>query len=295
MSNCWELAAVPYVPVVENVGQHMANLRDTNVNGLMLSWTLGCYPSPSFDVVAAMCRKDAPTVDQAMLDVATRRFGGAAAPAMVEAWRAFSAAYREYPFHIGGLYCGPQHMGPANLLWGEPTGYKKGTMGFAFPVDDIDTWRSVYPPDVYIGQFAKVADGFERAIAELEGKLGGVDVAETNKSALQEEIAVAQACAIHFRSVANQGRFVVVRDALSAEPAPENAAELLDEAETILKSESDLASRLWAIQNRDARIGFEAACQYFYVGADLAEKVVNCRDLLTRWLPAQRARFANKG
>jgi len=33
------------------------------------------------------------------------------------------------------------------------------------------------------------------------------------------------------------------------------------------------------------RIGFEASNHYFYVPADLLEKVINCRDLLDRWLP----------
>ena len=37
---------------------------------------------------------------------------------------------------------------------------------------------------------------------------------------------------------------------------------------------------------------FEAANQYFYVPLDLAEKVVNCRDLLDRWLPEQRRRWS---
>jgi hypothetical protein len=35
----------------------------------------------------------------------------------------------------------------------------------------------------------------------------------------------------------------------------------------------------------------EASNQYYYVPLDLGEKMLNCHDLLTRWLPAQRARF----
>ena len=45
-----------------------------------------------------------------------------------------------------------------------------------------------------------------------------------------------------------------------------------------------------AIQSRDSRIGFEASNQYYYVPLDLVEKVVNCRDLRDRWLPAQRTK-----
>ena len=48
------------------------------------------------------------------------------------------------------------------------------------------------------------------------------------------------------------------------------------------------ARRLHSLQSRDSRLGFEASNQYYYVPVDLAEKVINCHDLLTRWLPAQR-------
>ena len=50
--NTWELSAVPYIPAVANVARHAANLRGLGVNGLMLGWTLGGYPSPNLEVVA---------------------------------------------------------------------------------------------------------------------------------------------------------------------------------------------------------------------------------------------------
>ena len=40
-----------------------------------------------------------------------------------------------------------------------------------------------------------------------------------------------------------------------------------------------------------SRIGFEASNQYYYVPVDLAEKILNCRDLLDRWLPAEKKRW----
>ena len=52
-----------------------------------------------------------------------------------------------------------------------------------------------------------------------------------------------------------------------------------------------LARRLCELQRTDSRIGFEASNQYYYVPADLAEKVLNCRDLLDRWLIEQRRKW----
>ncbi len=282
-ANSWELSSVPYLPVLENVAQHGVNLRHANVDGLMLGWTLGGYPSPNLEVVAEVGSDDGNMPDAAMEAVARRRFGQRLAPAVVSAWRGFSAAFREFPFHIGVVYHAPLQLGPANLLWEEPTGYRATMVGF--PYDDLDTWRAVYPPEVFIGQLKKVSDGFQRALAPLEKGL------PPGKSALRQEIDVAAAAALHFRSVVNQARFVLARRALAAAKGAEGVPPVLAELERVLRDEIVLARRLYAIQSRDGRIGFEASNQYYYVPMDLAEKVLNGHDLLTRWLAAQRAKY----
>jgi hypothetical protein len=45
-----------------------------------------------------------------------------------------------------------------------------------------------------------------------------------------------------------------------------------------------LAHRFIELQTADPRIGFEASNQYYYVGVDLMEKILNCEDLRDRWL-----------
>ena len=288
--NSWELAAVPYLPVVENVARHAVALRQAGVDGLMLSWTLGGYPSPNLEVITAVGEAETPSARAAMELVAQRRFA-AAGPAVLEAWSAFSAAFGEYPFACASLYQSPAQMGPANLLWGEPTGYEGvGTTAFAHPVDDLDAWRSIYPPEVFAGQLERVAEGFERALATLEERVAGLSLGPGPARALGEEIGVAQACALHFRSVANQVRFVMARRALDQAGTIRAAGKLMDTLAELLESEIRLAARLHALQTQDSRLGFEAACQYFYLPIDLAEKVVNARDLLARWIPEQRAK-----
>jgi len=274
--NTWELSAVPYIPAVENVARHAGNLSRAGINGLMLGWTLGGYPSPNLEVVAeALASGDA---DAAMQQVAERRFGAALAPAVVTAWRGFSAAFREFPYHVGVVYSGPQQLGPANLLWREPTGYRATMVGF--PYDDLDSWRAVYPPEIFAGQLEKVADGFDRALAELRQGATGVKLSEAAQRALEDEGRVAEAAAIHFRSSANQARFVMARRVLSAGAPPADAARLRASLQRCLQEEIVLARRLHAIQSRDSRIGFEASNQYYYVPVDLGEKVLNCRYLL---------------
>ncbi len=275
--NTWELSTVPYIPAVENVARHAENLRGANVNGLMLGWTLGGYPSPNLEVVSETLACG--SADEAMQRVAERRFGQALAPEIVKAWRGFSAAFREFPYHGGLVYSGPQQVGPANLLWAEPTGYAATMVGF--PYDDLEGWRAIYPPEIFVQQFEKVADGFDRALAELKtASAQGQGATPAQRRSLVEECGVAEAAAIHFRSSANQARFVLARRAAASMKTAEDAAPQRSTMDNILKDEIALARRLHDIQSCDSRIGFEASNQYNYVPVDLMEKVLNCRDLL---------------
>ncbi len=298
--NTWELSAVPYIPAVANVARHAANLRRAGVKDIMLGWTLGGYPSPNLEVVAHIMNapgdpEDPSLASQALDAVARRRFGDRYAPAVVSAWEAFSRAFSQFPFHVGVVYNAPLQSGPSNLLWAEPTRYTATMVGF--PYDDLDRWRGPYPAETFIRQMDAVADGFDQAIAALRQAAGmpegdpphppaAGEPPETR--ALESEIGVAAAASIHWRSVANQSRFVLARQALARSKSASDARPHLDELERLLRAELALARRLHILQCRDSRLGFEASNQYYYVPADLVEKAINCDYLLEEWLPACR-------
>ncbi len=302
----WELSTVPYIPAFRNVADHMANLRDEGVNGLMLSWTVGAYPSAGYEIVSVMGGADRPTPDAAMLRVAQRRFGDALAPAVVAAWNAWSEALKAYPFHNHPLYLGPVQAGAANPLWECATGYRATMVGF--PYDDLSRWRAMYPEDVFADSYAAMASGFDAATKSLEDAAASLSLEPAQSEALREHLRVARACAIHFKSTANQARFITLRRSLeqarhvagSAEGVPEGAAfpamadgdalKALKAMEAILDDERALAVEMYGIQSTDSRFGFEASNQYHFTPMDLAEKVLNTEDLLTRWLPSERAK-----
>jgi len=106
---------------------------------------------------------------------------------------------------------------------------------------------------------------------------------------------VMEAAFIHFLATANQARFVQTRRALAGAKDAAEARPLLVALESVLQSEIRLAQRLHELQTRDSRLGFEASNQYYYVPLDLVEKALNCRDLLDRWLPTQRAKWGVQG
>jgi len=276
--NTWELSAVPYIPVAENVARHCEGLRDRGVRGLLMGWTLGGYPSPNLEVASLVSGSEL-SAEEALQRVSERRFGKGLAPVVRAAWSEMSTAFAEFPFHIQVVYSGPLQLGPANLLWKEPTRYSATMVGF--PYDDTNAWRAVYPAEVYAGQLVKVADGFDAASGKLQRVLEKADRADAERDAAATERRFAEVAAIHFRSGANQARFVTARnaaaDATTSAPARAEAALSM---RRLLDEEVELARRLKRLQEQDSRIGFEASNQYYYTPLDLVEKVVNCRWLL---------------
>jgi len=248
----WEMAAVPYLPAVDNVCRHVAGLKALGVESIMLGWTLGGHPSPNIEAVSELLSGG--TIES----LARRRHGAAVADAVVVFWKEVSTAFSEFPYHGGTVYSAPLQVGPANPLWPKSTGYAACMVGI--PYDDLRQWRSVYPAEVFARQLELVASGMNAAIASIRRTVAHPT------PLLAEEIRFAEVAAIHFASVANQTRFVLARDA-------RDSAQM----RRWIAAEAELAVRLHALQALDSRIGFEASNQYFYVPLDLAEKAINCQ------------------
>ncbi|MCC6490215.1 MAG: hypothetical protein IT364_22210 [Candidatus Hydrogenedentes bacterium] len=281
-NNTCEIASIPYLPVLDLIGEHCANLQPFKLDAMLIGWTMGGYPSPNFQLAERMSRTPSPTMDSALDDVARERFGAEGAPHARKAWTLMSEAFREYPFHISVVYTSPVQWGAANPLYPERTGYSATMWGI--PYDHLDGWRGPYPPDVFAAQFEKIAQGWQPGIAELQMAM---DKAPPElRGEAQRDLWLAKAAAIHFQSVANQSRFVAARDAL-AQPSNALTAEEIQrlhaEIDRVLVSEIALARELYTLTREDSRIGFEPSCQYFYLPLDLVEKVVNCRWMQERF------------
>jgi hypothetical protein len=259
-NNSWEISAVPALPVLDLVGQHISNLNEANVDGIMLSWTLGGYPSANLSLVNKLGALPRQTKEGALDSLAVERFGGGA-PQARGAWKKFSEVFREYPFDGGVIYNAPVQLGPANLLFAKKTGYAATMVGL--PYDDVRGWRGPYQPEILAGQYEKVAAGFREGIADLEM------AASKAPAEAKRDLGVARAAQIHFQGVANQVRFVLARDSAAG-------AERSAKMKKILQDERELAVNLFKLTREDSRIGFEASNQYYYLPQDLMEKVINC-------------------
>ncbi|MBA2116860.1 hypothetical protein HOV93_40530 [Planctomycetes bacterium FF15] len=271
----WEMAAVPYVPVMNLIAQHNANLASAKLDGQMLSWSLGGYPSPNLELAKYFAEDSELTVDQALDKLAQSTYGEASAANAKAAWKHFSEGYAEYPY--AGMYTGPQHIGPANLLYAEPTGYSPGMV--CFPYDNLKRWSAPFPPEVYASQFQKIADGFAEGLTYLEAAAKSVPA--DKKQFAEDDLSVAKASHLHFQTVPQQVRFILARDRLAAAQGLEEKAAARQEIQETLAQEMKTAMGLYPVVANDSRIGYEASNHYFYVPHDLIEKVINC-DYLQR-------------
>lgn len=278
-NNTCEIASLPYIPVMDLVAEHCHNLAPINLDGMLIGWTQGGYPSPNFHLAAQFDQDSVPDVETALDTLAQQRFGPAGASYARKAWTLLSNAYRQYPFHIHVVYNSPVQYGPANLLYPSQTNYKACVWGI--PYDHLEGWRGPYPPETFAAQFATMAADWNAGVDHLQM---AVDKAPADmRREVEADLRYARAAGIHFQSVANQARFVMARDALSQSHdalSLENRRSLRAEMQRCLESEITLARRLFSLAQADSRIGFEPSCQYFYLPLDLVEKVINCRWLL---------------
>ena len=275
--NCtWEIAAVPFVPLMDLIAEHCSNLTAKNVDGYLLSWSLGGYPSPNLEIPQLFDVIPIPSKDEVLNKLALKRYGSEGASLARKAWTIMSDAYREYPYSGGVVYYAPVQMGPANLFRPQATGYRASMTGI--PYDDLNSWRSIYPAEIFAQQFEKMASGFAEAIPILEKAALYAD--KNHCASVRDELRYAKVVKIHFASVANQVRFVMLRDELALlDTNPEKMRELKAQMNTLLENEIELTRELYFLAREDSRIGFEPSNQYFYVPNDLLEKIISCQQI----------------
>ena len=219
----------------------MEQIKKEGVRHLLVSWTLGGYPCAN---IAAAAQSFYQKCDYSIEDLPS-----------FACQTEFSKAFREFPFHYHVLYFGPQNAGPSNLLYPEPSGYKATMTCFAY--DDLETWRQIYPEDVFESQFEKLCKGWEKGLSLLP---------ENDSS---EVPIMAEATYCLFRSSLNQIRFIRARDKGQNQVCTDLA-----------KSELEIAKRMIDIMNKNASIGFEAANHYYFTKMQLAEKILNCQYII---------------
>ncbi|MGD9495402.1 MAG: hypothetical protein AB7Y46_03725, partial [Armatimonadota bacterium] len=103
---------IPYLPTLHKIARKWQTLVEAGVSGMMTCWNFGNMPSLGTEVAGEMTWDPQPTVEEALLAVATRHFGAAAAPHMVSGWEQLCRAQDDLPTSIPVMYYGPMSRGP---------------------------------------------------------------------------------------------------------------------------------------------------------------------------------------
>ena len=271
----WELGCVPVIPAMELIAKHAKNLSAESINGIMFSWSVGGYPSLNLAIFQSIFNGD----NTDLLHYAKQYYGAKPANYICKAWHYFSSGFAEFPYNITTLYSGPQHVGPANLLYIKPTHYKASMVGI--PYDDLDSWRSIYPAEVFIEQIKKVSDSFDSGCLELENALRHAD--KEVLPLIKSDLIRAKAIQLHFASVAAQSTFINERNKYLSANNVTVKKYCLEIMKKSANAEKEIIEAFLPLVLQDPTLGYESSNQYFYVPQDLKEKYINIHHTL-EWI-----------
>ncbi len=271
VNTSWEFSPVPYIPYVDIVARHSKNLKDMGVGNVLLNWSLGGYPSVNIEAFNSFDKSL--SVEENLRKIALRRYGEKASAHVLRAWTEFSDAWREYPFDITLAYFGVQHMGAANPVYVKPSGYRATMVGI--PYDNLRLWRSKYPEGVLISQLEKVVSGLDRGIASLIEAESSGGLKEEAGREISAQIRYARCALISLKSFANQSRFIILRDRIFTSASREAFDADKEKMLALLSDEKLLAREMYKLCLEDEFIGYEASNHYFYIPADLLEKIAS--------------------
>jgi hypothetical protein len=280
--NSFEISTVPYVPVPSNLYRKYREMRRLGVTSIMQCWYIGNMPSV-MNRAAASVLPFAPeglTEDEFLLELARRDWGPEHAGEVVRAWRLFAEAYGHYPLTNAFQYYGPMHDG---IVW--PL-YLKPVHRNLSPV-----WKLEFPPsgdrigECFSGSHSlaemlelcgRMSDTWQEGL----GYLRALEPAFVDDSARRQDISVAEALGIQFRSGYNTLRFYDLREKLLYGFA-ESRASTLEQLRGIIEEEIENAETMAALCEVNPFLGFQAEAEgYTYSPGELRWRVERLRDML---------------
>ena len=262
-----EVATVPYVPVPGLLYPKYRAMRTLGVTSVMQCWYFGNMPSVMNRAAASVLpfAPEALSEEAFLLDLARRDWGPADAEQVVQAWRLFAEAYDNYPLTNAFQYYGPMHDG---LVW--PLHLKPVHRNLS------PTWRSDYPPsgdrigECFSGTHSlpevlelcrRMADMWHEGLEHLTE----LKPRAANDTARRNDITVAEALDLQFRSGYNILRFYDLRERLLYDEAQPKAA-LLEQLRALVVEEIDNSTQLARLCEDNPFLGFhsEAECYRYF-------------------------------
>ncbi|BBH23491.1 hypothetical protein Back11_48360 [Paenibacillus baekrokdamisoli] len=299
----WDIGVIPYQPVPNQwANRHSALLQanaDWGLSGLMESHHYGWWPSFISDITKWTYWNPSPPSEQIVEAIAIRDFSREAVDHVLEAWRSWSEGIRHYvptiedqygPFRIGSSY--PfvfQNEVKMPVAWHAMFGNEIIFTAYK----PIDTSRqslgaSRYPVEIRSLQrmlelMIQGNEAMKKAIAltperKREQALKGLGISLFITHAVQT--------AIHAK------QWWLLKQRLLIEPDTGKALAILEEMQSLAKSEIANAQAVIPLVEADSRLGWEPSMDYMTDAEHLHWKINQVRSVIENEFPGWRASLA---
>ncbi len=281
----YEQSSLPYIPVPSGVFRKFHSMRRLGVDGAMLSWIIGGFPSLMLKAagLASFC----PVGSEAdfIRRLAAIEWGEEVSAPVAAAWRHFFKAYSLYPAMNDVFYYGPITRCPAYHLRLDTENRRATPYNFGItadrdiqPFEDNPTrWLGIFTEKELISCFRSMAEEWGKGLRLLKHA-----AERSREETALRQLGVAKAVWIQFRSCANVIEFYTIRN-LSAWREKTKGKSQRARMRAIAIDEISLGSQMIKLLRHDPTLGFQSELYYFSFSENLiAAKIRHTQNLLKR-------------
>ncbi|MBQ3864260.1 MAG: hypothetical protein II781_00230 [Clostridia bacterium] len=283
-----EVASVPYVPVPGILFDKYRAAYRLHVTGVMQCWYFGNYPSLMSKAAGELAFTHGfPDKHAFLCHLAAGFAGRSRAEALARAWEAFETGYRQTPLNIMFSYYGPMHDGPVWALHLKPR-------NFSLP----RSWQTLDPTDGdRIGECLLSGHTLPEAVT-LTGRMTRswaegyrlLQAAAADCPDLAEQVSVAGALDLLFRSGHNILRFYLLRERLGMEIG--DPVRNLQMLRSLVLDEIRNSETLSSFCEKDGRLGYHSEGEgYKFFPKKLAWRIARLKELLASEFPETEERI----
>lgn len=271
-----EIASVPYIPVPGILYKKYQAAHALGVEGVMQCWYFGNYPSLMSKAAGELAFEDFHSETDFLHRLAGIYWGETKATTVINAWKMFEEAYRNYPLNIMFSYYGPAHDSVVWKLALKPKNFSLAR-----------TWQGIDPIDGdRIGEALLNGHTLEEALILVDRMSqrwnDGTKLLQSllsNSEAETEQQSVAEAIRLLFASAHNILLFYHLREKLGYGQG--DPQELLPRMRTLVCHEIENSLAMIPLCEKDGRLGYHSEAEgYKFFPAKLRDRIQQLQTLL---------------
>ncbi len=287
----WDIGVIPYQPIPFQWARRYEGLlrarRDWGLRGLMESHHYGWWPSIVNELAKCAYWEPATSTEEMASRLAVRDFGPEGGPLAVEAWRAWSDAWRDYVPTNEDQY-GPFRVGPSYplLFQGEREPFPSADYAH-FGNRILKTDYSPHRPEdlpVEIELLTGLLERWEQGLASLQQAVAVTP--QRKRPEAERMLGLGRFIRNCLRTTIHTKRWWQLKQALLDERDPDKAQTIASDLADLGEAEIANAQDSIPLVDADSRLGWEPSMEYMTDRAHLEWKINQLRSVLDEDIPA---------